>query len=264
MTPRPNILEMQTNPTSYLEATQAVIEWAKNSQSRYVCVANVHMVMETYDNADFRKVVNQADLITPDGMPLVWMLRQMGYSVPERVCGRTLMTEICTMASRENVSVGFFGGTPEVVEALGRVFRDKFPNLKVSFQYSPPFRSLTAEEDAALVQEINTSGTQILFVGLGCPKQEKWMAEHRGKVQSVMLGVGAAFNFHAGSVKNAPAWMQQSGLEWLFRALVEPRLWRRYLLHNPRFAVLGLLQVFRMGKSTSGFTRQGGQRSGGD
>ena len=243
------ILGMRVDATSYEDATRRVLAWARAWESRYVCVANVHMTMEAYDAQDFRRIVNAADLVTPDGMPLVWMLRRLGVSGQQRVYGPELTVRVCEAAAREGIPVGFYGGTPEALDGLVQKLKARFPDLKVAYAYSPPFRSLGAEEDEQIVREINASGARILFVGLGCPKQERWMAEHKGRVKAVMLGVGAAFDFHAGRLPQAPAWMQRAGLEWLFRLLTEPRrLWRRYAKHNPRFVILALMQLLGLRK----------------
>ncbi len=238
------VLGMRVDATSYDDATHRIMAWARARESRYVCVANVHMVMEAYDTPDFRRIVNSADLVTPDGVPLVWVLRRLGARNQQRVYGPDLTLHVCEAAAREGMPVGFYGGHPGTLNALIHNLHCRIPSLRVAYAWSPPFRPLTAEEDATVVREINSSGVAILFVGLGCPKQERWMAAHKGKVQAVMLGVGAAFDFHAGRVPQAPPWMQRAGLEWLFRLAVEPRrLWRRYLKHNPRFVVLALLQL---------------------
>lgn len=238
---------MRVDATSYADATGRVLAWARAGESRYVCVATVHMVMEAYDDPSFRRVVNDGDLVTPDGMPLVWMLRALGVRGQERVYGPDLTLHVCRAAALGSVPVGFYGGHPDALDSLLRNLRTRFPQLQVAYAFSPPFRPLTQEEDARVVEEINSSGARILFVGLGCPKQERWMAAHRGRVRSVMLGVGAAFDFHAGRVRQAPRWMQSAGLEWLFRLAMEPRrLWRRYAKHNPRFAVLALAQLLGM------------------
>ncbi|RTH96481.1 glycosyltransferase [Thermus scotoductus] len=241
------ILGMRVDLISYEEATEKVLTWAVAGESRYVCVANVHMVMEAHDDPNFRALVNAADLVTPDGMPLVWMLRKLGHPYQERVYGPELTLRVCAEAARRGVPVGFYGGHPEALEALVRNLRTRFPGLRVVYAYSPPFRPLTPKEDERITEEINALGCRILFVGLGCPKQERWMAEHKGKLWAVMLGVGAAFDFHAGRVRQAPVWMQRAGLEWLFRLGQEPRrLWRRYLKHNPRFLLLAFLQLTGM------------------
>jgi len=162
----------------------------------------------------------------------------------ERVYGPELMLKAIETAVDKNLPVGFLGGSPEVIELLDRKIKSKFSDLQIAYSYSPPFRPLTPDEDSIIVNKINASGARILFVGLGCPKQEIWMAEHRGRINTVMLGVGAAFDFLAGSKLQAPAWMQNIGLEWLFRLVTEPRrLWSRYFYHNPRFIALAIADL---------------------
>jgi N-acetylglucosaminyldiphosphoundecaprenol N-acetyl-beta-D-mannosaminyltransferase len=200
--------------------------------------------MEAHDSAVYKKIINAADLVTPDGMPLVWMMRLKGEKNQQRVYGPTLMLHVLEMAARDGIPVGFYGGRTEVLEVLEKKMQSRFTGLNVKYSYSPPFRELSTEEDAELTEQINRSGARILFVGLGCPKQEIWMAEHRGKINAVMIGVGAAFDFHAGFKPQAPVWMQKIGLEWLFRLLTEPRrLWKRYLYHNPRFVLLAIIDL---------------------
>jgi N-acetylglucosaminyldiphosphoundecaprenol N-acetyl-beta-D-mannosaminyltransferase len=202
------------------------------------------MVMEAYDDPGFRRVVNAADLVTPDGMPLVWGLRLLGMHGQDRVYGPELTLRVLAATEAAGVPVGFYGSAPEVLTRLLERVRRVYPRLEIAYAESPPFRSLSPKEDAEVVRKVNESGTRVLFVGLGCPKQERWMAAHRGRVRAVMLGVGAAFDFLAGTKPQAPRWMQNMGLEWLFRLLTEPRrLWRRYLIHNPRFALLFGLQL---------------------
>jgi N-acetylglucosaminyldiphosphoundecaprenol N-acetyl-beta-D-mannosaminyltransferase len=191
-----------------------------------------------------RQVVNGADLVTPDGRPLVWALRSLGVRGASQVRGTDLTQHVVAQAARENVPIGLYGGTPELLEVFGRVLKTRYPNIQVVCQIAPPFRPLTPEEDKAVTKEIVASGTRILFVGIGCPKQENWMAEHVGRIPAVMLGVGAAFDFHTGRVRQAPRWMQLAGLEWVFRLLMDPRrLWKRYAKHNPRFVWLFLMQL---------------------
>lgn len=239
-----SIIGTRVDTTSYLHATRIVLDWSTRQESRYVCAANVHMLMEARDSSEYAKVVNTADLVTPDGMPLVWMTRLKGQRNQQRVYGPTLMFHILEASARENIPVGFYGSSPKVLQTLTARMQAQFPNLKITYSFSPPFREIDHEEDMQIVENIRTSGARILFVGLGCPKQEKWMAEHRGKINAVMLGVGAAFDFHAGVKSQAPTWMQKIGLEWVYRLLTEPhRLWRRYLYHNPRFIFLAILDL---------------------
>ena len=245
----PAILGTTIHPTSYHDATALILGWAARAESRTVCLANVHMVMEAYDDPAFQTAVNSADLVAPDGMPLVWILRWLGHDVKERVYGPTLTLRVLEAATGRGVPVGFYGATPDVLAALIANMQRGFPGLNIAYSCPPPFRELTPDEDAAVVRNINASGVRILFVGLGCPKQERWMHQHKGRVRAVMLGVGAAFDFHAGMIPQAPAWMQGRGLEWLFRLCIEPRrLWKRYLKHNPRFAFFSTLQLLGLKK----------------
>lgn len=239
-----SIFGIGISSTSYDLIVKGLRGWLYSHESRYICIANVHTVMEAYDSPRFAGVVNRADLVTPDGMPLVWMMRLKGVKDQRRVYGPTLMLRLLEAAGRENIPVGFYGGKPEVLELLTERMQARHEGLNIAYCYSPPFRELSPGEDASVVEQINRSGVRILFVGLGCPKQEMWMAAHRGKVDAVMVGVGAAFDFHAGVKPQAPGWLQTLGLEWMFRLLTEPkRLWRRYLYHNPRFLVLAALDL---------------------
>lgn len=238
------VLHTLVDTTSYEDATQFLLAAAASETSGYVCAANVHMLMEAHDSTEFRRLVNEADLITPDGMPLVWMLRIKGVRDQQRVYGPTLMLHILEAAARQNIPVGFYGGAPDVLNRLTKQMQVRYEGLNVVFASSPPYRELTPAEDFQVMQQIARSGARILFVGLGCPRQEYWMAAHRGRVNAVMLGVGAAFDFHAGVKPQAPAWMQKIGLEWFFRLWSEPRrLWKRYLYHNPRFVVLAIADL---------------------
>lgn len=231
-----HVLGQRVDVTSYAEVTQRVLAWARAEESRYICCSNVHMVMEGCDAKGFREVVNAADLITPDGMPLVWCLRALGSPDARRVYGPTLTVRICEAAGREQVPVGLYGGTPESLELFCAFLQDRCPGIRIACRIAPPFRVLSDTEKALYARQIADSGAKILFVGLGCPKQEKWMAAHKGRLNMPMVGVGAAFDFHSGRVRQAPPWMQRAGLEWLFRLMMEPRrLWKRYAWHNPRF-----------------------------
>lgn len=239
-----DILNMHVDVTSYPDATSRVMDWASKGLSRYVCAANVHMVMESHDDPSFQHVVNGADMVTPDGVPLVWALRLMGVPEATRVYGPDLTLHVCERAAKEGISIGLYGGTPDSLEAFVQFLESTYPGIQIACRIAPPFRPLTPEEDKTYTAEINASGARILFVGIGCPKQENWMAGHKSTISAVMLGVGAAFDFHTGRVKQAPSWMQRVGLEWLFRLMMEPkRLWKRYFKHNPRFVLLFLRQM---------------------
>lgn len=240
------ILGMRVDATTYADAARAILDMAESGHGGMTCVATVHMVMEAFDAPDFQRLVNAADLVTSDGVPLVWALRWLGIPRAQRVYGPDLTPVVCREAARRGVPVGFYGGHPEVLEALTRELAARIPSLRIAFSHSPPFASLSAEEDAKLTAAIVDSGARVLFVGLGCPKQERWMATHRDPLPCAMLGVGAAFDFLAGRKRQAPRWIQDAGLEWLFRLLCEPRrLWRRYAVHNPRFAFHFSCQLVR-------------------
>lgn len=250
---------MRVDATSYEDATERIIEWAHAGEARYVCVASVHMVMEAHGDPGFRTIVEAADLVTPDGVPLVWGLRLLGVPAATRVYGPTLTPLVCERAAREGVPVGFYGGTPEVLRDLTRALRGRFPGLRIAYEWSPPFRPLSEEEERRVAEAIDAAGPRILFVGIGCPKQERWMARHKGRIRSVMLGVGAAFDFVAGHKRQAPPAVQRLGMEWAFRLATEPRrLWRRYLRQNPRFIPLFAAQLL---EQRLGQRRRGPRRS---
>lgn len=240
------ILGMRVDATSYEAATRSVMEWALRGESRCVCEAPINMVMESYDSPAYRNCINKADLVTPGGMPIVWLMRLLGVRRQPRVYGPELTLHICEAAARAKTPLGLFGGTADVISDLVRNLNARYPDLSVVFTWAPPFRQLTTQEDDTVCRAIAASGCRILFVGLGCPKQECWMDEHRGRVHAVMLGVGAAFDFISGHKPQAPRWLQTMGGEWLFRLATEPRrLWRRYAYHNPRFVVLAGWQLLR-------------------
>jgi len=218
--------------------------WAEQRQSRALFFAPVHMIMEAVDDPAFLARLNAADMVNPDGMPVVWALRALGEKRAQRVYGPDTTMAMLAAAENSGVPVGFYGGNQAVLDALLAVVRARHPKLNIAFYESPPFRALTPEEDLAVVNRIATSGARLLFVGLGCPKQENWVIEHRGRIPAVMLAVGAAFDFIAGSKPQAPRWMMRSGLEWVFRLATEPRrLAMRYLKHNPRFVFMLLRQL---------------------
>jgi len=212
----------------------------------YVCFSTVHMVMEGHDDSGFAAVVNAADMIVTDGMPIVWMQRLQGKRDANRIRANDLMMSLCGHAEEKNLKVGFYGGQPAVIDAIVDRAKIDFPKLQVVYAYSPPFRTLTEEEDGQIIEEIKRTKPDLLFVGLGCPKQERWMHAHTGNSRAVMLGVGASFDFFAGNVRESPAWLGRLGLEWLFRLIQEPgRLWQRYLVLSPRFIVLAAGQLLR-------------------
>ncbi len=231
-----DILGVNVASTSYAEVVAKSVEWAKTRQSRTLVFANVHVIMEAYDNPEFRDSLNAADLVNPDGVPLVWALKLLGNTQASRVYGPDCTLAMLKAAASNGIPVGFYGGSPDTLEKLSTAVRERYPGITISISISPPFRATTAEEDASFIQKIIDSGTGILFIGLGCPKQELWMMSHAGRIPAVMFAVGAAFDFIAGTKQQAPRWMMRSGTEWLFRLATEPRrLYRRYARQNPRF-----------------------------
>lgn len=240
-----DVLGVRVSAIDMAQALQAIDGWIASRTPHYVCVTGVHGVMESQRDEELRRIHNSAGLVTPDGMPLVWLSRLMGFSQVERVYGPDLMLAVCKLSVERGYRHFFYGGAPGVAEKLRVRLKARFPGLKVAGTYSPPFRPLTPEEDREIVERINAAQPDILWVGISTPKQERWMAEHVGRLSlPVLVGVGAAFDFHAGLKKQAPAWIQRSGLEWLFRLIMEPRrLWRRYLINNPWFLWLVLLQA---------------------
>jgi N-acetylglucosaminyldiphosphoundecaprenol N-acetyl-beta-D-mannosaminyltransferase len=233
------VVSIRVDATSYEDAAARAIAWAGRRESRYICVSTVNNVMQAYDYPDFGRIMNAADLVTPDGMPRVWALRWSGIADATRVYGPDLTGVLLREAEASGVAVAFYGGSEEALERLVETVEARYPRLRIAYQWSPPFRPLTEEEDERETRRINESGAGLVFVGLSTPKQERWMAAHRGRVMAAMVGVGAAFDFLSGAKRQAPRWMMRNGLEWLFRLLTEPqRLWRRYLSQNPRFVVL--------------------------
>ena len=231
---------------NYSSVADQCVLWGRRRESRTVVFANVHVVMEAYDDPRFRKQLKAMDLVNPDGMPLVWALRALGGGQASRVYGPHATQHILRAAERAGLSVGFYGGSETTLGALVAHVRQTYSTLEIGFAVSPPFRALTEEEDEAMVRQITRSGVHLLFVGLGCPKQESWMSSHKAAIPAVLLGVGAAFDFLAATKPQAPGWMMRSGTEWLFRLCSEPRrLLGRYAKHNPRFVVLFLLQLLR-------------------
>jgi N-acetylglucosaminyldiphosphoundecaprenol N-acetyl-beta-D-mannosaminyltransferase len=234
-----SILGVPIDALDWNNALGRIHLWAENRESRYVCICNVHSVVTGSRDLAFRSVINEADMATPDGKPVAWMLRRLGFPGQQRINGPDLMWKYCEQAAQRGEAIFLYGSSEETLAILQRRLADALPGLRIAGAVSPPFRALSEAEDAVDVERINASDAGTVWVSLGCPKQEKWMAEHRGRVNAVMIGVGAAFDYHAGTVKRAPQWMQDWGLEWLHRLASEPRrLWKRYLVTNTLF-VLG-------------------------
>jgi len=236
---RVDILGVQVSAVGMETAVAQIESWIHRGESNFVCVTGVHGVMESQKDADLLRIHNSAGLVTPDGMPLVWIMKSRGCGITNRVYGPDLMLEVCRRSQTTGFRHFLYGGAAGVPELLAERLLDRFPGLQIAGTHSPPFRPATPEEDRQIVEEINASGADIVWVGLSTPKQERWMASHVGRLEScVLIGVGAAFDFHAGLKRQAPAWMQKSGLEWAFRLLQEPRrLGPRYLKNNPAFVI---------------------------
>jgi N-acetylglucosaminyldiphosphoundecaprenol N-acetyl-beta-D-mannosaminyltransferase len=227
-------------------AVATILRWAADGESRYVCACNVHSVVTAQRDLALAASVRGADLVLPDGAPVAWLMRRCGYPAQRRVSGPDLMWRYFAAAAVYGESIFLYGSTPETLQRLQQRIAQTFPGLRVAGAHSPPFRALSDAEQDAVVELINGSGATTVWVSLGCPKQELWMAEHRDKLHAVLVGVGAAFAFHAGTARRAPRWMRRLSLEWLHRLLSEPRrLWRRYLSTNSVFVVAALRQVLR-------------------
>lgn len=248
--PRVNVLGVGVSAINMEQALAIVERWIVRGERHYICVTGVHGVMESQRDPGLRSIHNRAGLVTPDGMPLVWLGRLWGHASVTRVYGPDLLLAVCQHSQERGYRHFLYGGAERVPQALARNLQARFPGLQIAGTYSPPFRPLTDDEEAQVVEMINEARPDIVWVGLSTPKQEYWMAGHVGKLRaSVLIGVGAAFDFHAGLKKQAPLWMQRNGLEWLFRLLAEPgRLWRRYLVNNPLFIVLVLAQALGLRK----------------
>jgi N-acetylglucosaminyldiphosphoundecaprenol N-acetyl-beta-D-mannosaminyltransferase len=238
------VLDLQVDLCEYEHAIGRISELSRAGAGGYVCVANVHVAIEAENDPAFARLVNEADLVLPDGTPLVWMQRLQGNKNASQVRGPSLMPMLMLYAEQTGLKVGFLGGREEVLDRILARADNEFPKLDIAYSHSPPFRELTAAENASMAREINDAGVQILFVGLGCPKQERWMAANKSSITAVMIGVGAAFDLYAGQLREAPKIVSRLGLEWMFRLVQEPRrLFSRYLFVNPRFVYLATRQL---------------------
>ncbi|WP_441003642.1 WecB/TagA/CpsF family glycosyltransferase [Pseudocolwellia agarivorans] len=237
MDKRCKVITMGVDVTNLTNALHDVETLSKQGTGSYVCVSNVHMCIEVLDSHSFSDVVNSADLVIPDGKPLSWAQKLLGHKSAEQVRGQDIMNALCAESGKKSLNIGFYGGSSEeLLNTVKTKLLESYPDINITYAFSPPFRPLTPEEDNEVITSINDAEVNVLFVGIGCPKQERWMAEHKESLNCVMLGVGAAYDFIAGEKKHAPRWMQKIGMEWLFRLCSEPkRLWRRYLSTNPRF-----------------------------
>jgi N-acetylglucosaminyldiphosphoundecaprenol N-acetyl-beta-D-mannosaminyltransferase len=242
--PARSVIGFPVTALPFDQQIQLLLRWAQSNLSKVVCVANVHMLIEGYRNPAFAAVLQEADLVTPDGMPLVWMLKLTGAPYQDRVAGLDILSSVCQLASSQNVSVFFLGSQQAILERMKQRLEQEFPALEIAGMEPLPFRPITSVEDEAIIQRLNDSGAGVIFISLGCPKQEVWMAQHKDKVKAVMIGLGGAFPVYAGLHKRAPSMVRLAGFEWLYRLFQEPRrLWRRYFDTIPLFIVLAFKQL---------------------
>ena len=245
------VLDMRVDMVQISDVLQAMEEWIVNKeQGRYIVIANADSAVRSRKNDKFRKAVACSTLSVPDGMSLVWLGKMQGYKLKRRVYGPDLLQEFCELAVSKGYTNYYYGGAEGVPQRLKDALVKKFPELKVTGVYSPPFRDLTDSEDEQIVAMINEANTDVLWIGLGCPKQEIWMYQHRDKLKvPVVVGVGAAFDFHSGTKKQAPFWMREHGLEWFFRLITEPkRLWKRYIVDGAFFLYNVAIEIVKGGK----------------
>ncbi len=227
-------------------AVDSILSWTQQGQAHYICVRDVHGVMRAQEDPALLEIHDRAGMVTPDGMPLVWLSKRRGYTSIDRVCGADLVDALCAAGIEGGIGHYFYGGKPGVAERMAAALQAKHHGLRVAGTGTPPFRPLSADEDTAATAQIAAAAPDVVWVGLSTPKQEHWMRDHVGRIPgATLIGVGAAFDFYAGDVKRAPKWMHKSGLEWLHRLASEPRrLWRRYLVLAPQF----VWQVAREGR----------------
>jgi N-acetylglucosaminyldiphosphoundecaprenol N-acetyl-beta-D-mannosaminyltransferase len=228
----------------FAQQINLMLQWAQQHQSRFVCVANVHMLMEAHWHPEMNQVLNAADLVTPDGMPLVVMLKLLGVTQQDRVAGLDILQELCRQSPEFRTSIYFVGSELRILEKIKTRLHQEFPDLVIAGLEPLPFRPLTVEEDQAIAERINASGAGLVFVSLGCPKQELWMSRQKGQINATMIGLGGAFPVYAGLQKRAPNWVRRFSLEWAYRLIQEPaRLWKRYATTIPSFLWLAGKQL---------------------
>lgn len=228
------ILNSKVSALTFDETINKIENTIHLKQRSYVCIANTHSLVTATNNNKFYRALNNADIVTPDGMPLVWALKKVGFKKQNRVDGPKLMEKLCDIAATKQYKVFLYGSTEDTLNQLEDKLLERYKTIKIVGKISPPFREVTEQENNDMITAINQSKADLVFVGLGCPKQEIWMAENSNKINSILLGVGAAFDFIAGKQKRPHYIIQSIGLEWLYRLISEPkRLWKRYLYNNP-------------------------------
>ena len=225
---------------------EEILALARSKQSSYVCVAAVHQLIEAHEDASFAKISQGANIVTPDGMPITWALKLLYGISQKRIPGMDLLPSLLKEAEKKSVSVFFYGGTQLMLDKTNEYVRKHYPGLQIAGSYSPPFRPLTVDEEISTATMINQTGAQLVFVVLGCPKQERWMYAMKGRIHATMVGIGAALPVMVGIQSRAPRWMQSNGLEWLYRLIQEPRrLWKRYFVTNSKFIYLVTTEKFK-------------------
>lgn len=240
------IINFPITTGNYSSFVHHIVTLANQKESANVCVANVHMFVEAQKDESFKNIINEATIVTPDGKPLTWVLNYLYGIRQDRVAGMDLLPDLLQQMMLKRLPAFFYGGTPALLEKTEHYLKYAFPDLPIAGMYSPPFRPATPEEEEQLVQKINRSKAAVVLVILGCPKQEKWMASMKGRINAVMIGVGGALPVMVGMQKRAPAWLQNLGLEWLFRLVQEPRrLFRRYVITNSYFIYLFFKKIFK-------------------
>ncbi|MGN0308913.1 MAG: WecB/TagA/CpsF family glycosyltransferase [Lachnospiraceae bacterium] len=239
------ILGVNIAVTCMEESVKLILSQLQELKGEFICLSNVHTTVMAKGNEEYRNIQNSAFLALPDGSPLALVQRLRGYKTAEQVPGPDIMPALWKATEKTKIKHYFYGSSPETIAALGKKLKEQYPGLNIAGMESPPFRPLTQEEDQEAINRINASGADILWVGLGAPKQEEWMYAHRGKIKALMLGVGAGFDFHAGTVKRAPEWMRTHYLEWLYRLIQDPkRLWKRYIVTNAKFLLFSVGDAF--------------------
>lgn len=243
---RQNILGVNVSIVHMEKVLRAIEKYIAAKQQRYICVTPLHSIMDCYDRPELIPIFNNSGITTPDGMGVVFAMRILGHRTVDRVYGPDLMEAVCQLSTEKGYTHYFYGGAPGIPEQLAKVLRSRFGELDVRGTYSPPYRPLTETEDIEIIEKINQANPDVLWIGISSPKQEQWMADHLGKINApVMIGVGAAFDFLSGNKRQAPRFIQRSGLEWIYRLVQEPRrLWGRYCKY-PRFGLLFVHQLLK-------------------
>ncbi|MCU0565063.1 MAG: WecB/TagA/CpsF family glycosyltransferase [Oculatellaceae cyanobacterium Prado106] len=239
-----NVIGFEIAALSFDAQIELMVRWATRHLSKVVCVANVHMLMEAHTQSEMRSVLDRADLVTPDGMPLVWVMRLLSGVCQDRVAGMDILIALVQKSPDHQIPVFFLGSDGQTLHRIRQRLMQDAPNLQIAGMEPLPFRPLTIAEDEAIAQKIHDSGAGIVLVSLGCPKQELWMTAHKNRINAVMIGLGGAFPVYAGLRRWAPAWVRKAGLEWFYRLIQEPRrLWKRYRKTIPPFLFLAFKQI---------------------